>query len=74
LLRILASQFSAETDKFEGAASDALELIYTTMDLVGEANEAADSAIEQESQKWNQVAEKASSIPAPEQEATSPHC
>lgn len=56
LLRILASKFSAETDKFEGAATDALELIYTTMDLIAEANEAADQAIELERQKLKQAA------------------
>jgi hypothetical protein len=51
LLRILASQFSAETGKFEGVVDDALELIYTMMDLIAEANEAADQAIEMERQR-----------------------
>lgn len=40
LLRTLASQFSDETCKFEGDGTDALEIIYTSMDLIAEASEA----------------------------------
>ena len=41
LLRTLAGQFSDETCKFEGNGEDALEIIYSAMDLIAEASEAA---------------------------------
>ena len=41
LLRTLAGQFSDKTGKFEGAGQDALEIIYTAMDLIAEASEAS---------------------------------
>ena len=46
LLRTLAGQFSDETCDFEGDGSDALEIIYTAMDLIAEASEAAGNACE----------------------------
>ena len=44
LLRSLAATYDGKTDRFEGCASDALELIYTAMDLIAEASEAAGNA------------------------------
>ena len=46
LLRSLAATYDGKTDRFEGCASDALELIYTSMDLIAEASEAAGNARE----------------------------
>lgn len=41
LLRTLAGQFSDNTNEFEGIGLDALEMIYTAMDLIAETSEAA---------------------------------
>ena len=44
LHRVLGGQFSDETGKFEGDGADALEIIYTAMDLIAEASEATGKA------------------------------
>ena len=44
LLRTLAGQFSDRTAKFEGNGEDALEIIYTVMDLVADASDQAEAA------------------------------
>ena len=44
LLRGLATKFDEDANRFEGDTTDALELIYTAMDLIAEASEAAGNA------------------------------
>ena len=48
LLRTLAGQFFDETCKFEGDGEDALEIIYSAMDLIAEASEAAGEILSHE--------------------------
>ena len=48
LLRTLGGQFSDETCEFEGDGVDALELIYSAMDLIAEASEAAGEILSHE--------------------------
>ena len=59
LLRTLAGQFSDKTAKFEGSGEDALEIIYTAMDLIAEASEQAEAAFHEALAKGEKAQDKA---------------